>query len=44
MTDEQKYAELNCMWEKATDMNNADRLADVKMVHQEMLGRIMNQI
>lgn len=32
------------MWEKATDKNNADRLADVKMVHQEMLGRIMNQI
>lgn len=44
LTDDQKYDRLNDMYVKATDTENADRAEDNKMVHPEMLGRIMNEI
>jgi len=44
LTEDQKYERLNDMYVKATDTENADRAEDMKMVHPEMLGRIMNEI
>ena len=42
LTQDQKYSHLNEMYVKATDTENADKAEDLKMVHPEMLGRIMN--
>jgi len=43
-TMDQKYERLNEMYENATDVENADKEQDMRLIHPDMLGRIMNSI